>query len=239
MPKRKISEATMKNALAYAARKRRRRVRGTARKALREVSALKKMVNKTIENKQVNFIRAATFVSTAGYDGVAAGDLIQPYLSQGTSDGTTTSGSAARSGNSITLLRSKLMFNFDVPSTSEEYNKFRLIVVESTEGAQAISLSDVLLNSSQPFTSMYTTKSGTNKRYKIHYDKIFECNRLNKGSKQYSLNLKYGKSGRVINFNGTSATPIDYSINVLIVSDSTVAPHPTFEYTLRHTFKDA
>ncbi len=239
MPKRKFSSTTMKNASTYAYRKRRRRVRSTARKALNMAQQVKKMVNKTIENKQVNFVKAATFVSTTGYDAVITGDLIQPFLSQGAQDGTTTSASAARIGNSITLMRTKLKFNFDAAATSENYNKFRVIVVESTDGAQPISLSDVLFNGALPFSSMYTTKSGTNKRYKILCDKIFECNRYGKGSKQLALSLKYGKTGRVINYNGSSSAPIDYSINVLVISDSTVAPHPSFEYTLRHTYKDA
>ena len=43
---------------------------------------------------------------------------------------------------------------------------------------------------------------------------------------------KYGKSGRVIDYTGSPETPTNYNINILCFSDSSVAPHPTMEYTL-------
>lgn len=209
------------------------------KKLKKEVKVIKKMVNSTIENKQVNFKQVPIFVSNAAYDANALGYLIQPFLSQGTSDGTTTSGSAARVGNSITMMRTQIKFNFDVSATSENYNKFRLIVCESSEGAQAIALGDILLDSAQPMSSQYTTKSSTNKRYDVKLDRVFECNRYGKGSKQITLNIRYGKAGRVVNYDGTSAAPTDYKLSILCVTDSTVAPHPSMEYTLRHIYKDA
>lgn len=209
------------------------------KKLKKEVKVIKKLVNSTIENKQVNLLQVPIFVSNAAYDANASGVLIQPYLSQGVSDGTTTAASAARLGNSVTLMRTQIKFNFDVAATSEAYNKFRLIVCESSEGAQAIALGDMLHDAGQPMSSQYTTKSSTNKRYDIRYDRIFEVNRSKNGSKQITVNIRYGKAGRVINYDGTSAAPTDYQLSILCISDSTVAPHPTMEYTLRHVYKDA
>lgn len=239
MPKRKFSGSTMKNATAYAYRKRRRRVRSTARKALTMVKEVKKMVNKTIENKQVTAVRPTIFITSGGYNAQTVGDTIQPTMRQGVEDGEQTVGSSSRIGNSITLMRTQLKFMFDVASTSETYNKFRLIIVESTEGNQAIGLADVLQTPTQPMTSQYTTKTNSNKRYKIWYDKVFEVNRNAHGSKAISIVKRYGKTGRVVDYSGSPETPTNYNVNVLCISDSTVAPHPSMEYTLRHSYKDA
>ncbi len=210
-----------------------------ANKALRLAKENKKMLNKTIENKQVNALRPPIFVTSAGYDAQVVGDTIQPTMRQGVEDGEQTVGSSSRIGNSITLLRTAIDFNFDVAATSESYNKFRVIVVESTEGNQAISAVDCLENPTSPFISQLSTKTNNNKRYKILLDKKFECNRGHNGAKFMKLIKKYGKTGRVVDYSGSPETPTNYNINVLCWSDSTVAPHPTMAYSLRHTYKDA
>lgn len=220
-------------------KKKSRKNRSTASKALALAKQNKKMINKTIENKQVNAYRPPIFVTSSGYDAQVVGDTIQPTMRQGVEDGDQTVGSSARIGNSITLLRTALKFNFDVAATSESYNKWRVIVVESTEGNQAINATDVLENPTSPFVSQYTTKTNSNKRYNILFDRIFECNRGHNGAKFYNFVKRYGKTGRVVDYSGSPETPTNYNINILAWSDSTVAPHPTMQYTLRHTYKDA
>lgn len=207
----------------------------------KRIKTLEKFVYSTIENKQVNFAQVPIFVSNAVYDANALGLLIDPFLTQGVQDGSTTAASAARVGNSITLMSTTIKFNFDVAATSETYNKFRLLVLTSKDGAQSLSLADVLDNpAANVMSSHYTTKTSTNKRYnKPHIDRVFEVNREHNGSKQISVKIKYGKTGKVINYDGNSAAPTDYKLSILCISDSSVAPHPTMEYTLRHTYKDA
>ena len=210
-----------------------------AKKAYNLAKQNKKMINKTIENKQVNALRPPIFVTDVGYVASLIPDSIQPTMRQGVEDGDQTVGSSARIGNSITLMRTAMKFNFDVAATSESYNKWRVIVVESTEGNQPILPLDVLENPTSPFISQYTTKTNNNKRYKVLFDRIFETNRGHNGAKFYNFVKKYGKTGRVIDYSGAPETPTNYNINVLAWSDSTVAPHPTMSYTLRHTYKDA
>jgi len=208
----------------------------------KRIKSLEKFVYSTIENKQVNFKQVPIFVSTSGYDANANGELIDPFLTQGVQDGSLTSSSAARIGNSITLMSTTIKFNFDVATSGESYNKFRLLVLTSKDGAQSLSLADVLEDPgyNQVFSSHYTTKTSTNKRYnKPHLDRVFEVNRNHNASKQITVKIKYGKNGKVINFDGNSAAPTDYKLSILAISDSTVAAHPTMEYTLRHTYKDA
>jgi len=239
MPKRKYSRTGPKS---YKRRRYGRKPRtdfSIAKKALNVAKTTRRMVNKTIENKQVSALRPTIFVTSAGYNAITVGDTIQPTMRQGVEDGSQTVGSSSRIGNSITLMRTGFKFMFDVASTSETYNKFRLIIVESTEGNNAIGAADVLESPTQPMTSLYTTKTNTNKRYKIWLDKVFEVNRNAHGSKPIEFVKHYGKTGRVVDYSGSPETPTNYNLNILCFSDSTVAPHPSMEYCLRHTYKDA
>jgi len=215
------------------------RAKATASKALALAKQNKKMINKTIENKQVNALRPPIFVTTAGYDAQVVGDTIQPTMRQGPEDGDQTVGSSSRIGNSITLMRTAIDFVFDVAVSTEPYNKFRIVVVESTEGNQAISAVDIFENPTSPFISQYTTKTNANKRYKILFDKKFTVATGFNGAKFLKMVKKYGKTGRVVDYSGSPETPTNYNINILCWSDSTVAPHPQLSYTLRHTYKDA
>lgn len=216
-----------------------RKSKTTATKALALAKQNKKMINKTFENKQVNALRPPIFVTSSGYNAQVVGDTIQPTMRQGPEDGSQTVGSSARIGNTITLMRTAVQFNFDVAATSETYNKFRVVVVESIDGNQAISATDIFENPTSPMVSQYTTKTNTNKRYKILFDRKFTVNRNHDGAKWMKLIKKYGKTGRTVDYADSVETPTNYNINILCFSDSTVAPHPTMAYTLRHTYKDA
>jgi len=237
MPKRRRTGAKSYKRMYYGRRP--RTDFSLAKKALSVAKTTRRLVNKTMENKQVAALRPTIFVTSAGYDAQTVGDTIQPTMRQGTEDGSQTVGSSARIGNSMTIMRTGFRFLFDVASTSETYNKFRLIIVESTEGNNAINAVDVLESPTQPLTSLYTTKTNTNKRYKIWLDKVFEVNRNAHGSKFIEFVKHYGKTGRVVDYSGTVETPTNYNLNIFCFSDSTVAPHPSMEYCLRHTYKDA
>lgn len=211
-----------------------------SRKALRVANNVKKMVNKTIENKQINNKLTSTAVTSgwsnfSGFFGVI----------QGTSDGSV-AGSAARIGNSVTLMRSQFKFNFDIEQSTATHNKVRLIVAQSADGTQSLLPSDILLYSNYTtdgdlvFASPYTTKTSTNKRYTILYDKVFTLNKYANASKQISFIKRYGKTGKVVNWDGnSSSSPVDFKTTIMAIADSTVAPHPHYEYSLRHTYKDA
>ena len=107
-----VSQAVKKRRSAMNRRKRANRSK--ASKALVLAKQNKLMINKTIENKQVSALRPPIFVTSSGYDAQVVGDTIQPTMRQGTEDGDQTVGSSARIGNSITLMRTAIDFNFDV-----------------------------------------------------------------------------------------------------------------------------
>jgi len=234
------SKAVMKRRSALNRRKRQNK----ASKALAIAKQNKKFINKTIENKQTNYAQLPVQVSSGGFASAGFFGVLQ-----GAGDGTDSGSSNARVGNSVTLMRTLLKFNFDVAgpqATSEQYNKIRLIVVASADGSQTLGISDVLRYSNYTtdgdlvFASPYTTKTTTNKRYDILMDKVFELNYGHRASRQITLKKRYGKTGKVINWNGNSSSaPTDFKVSVICISDSLAANHPVMSFACRHTYKDA
>lgn len=233
MPRRKPSKPSRKK----------RQSQSTAKKALKKVNQLSKFINKTIENKQVNYNALSQSISSNGY-----ADRRYLKIATGAQDGTALS-STSRIGNSITLLSQQFCFNF-MGSSTDTYNQVRLILVESMDGNQDIGLSDVLqypeysVYGDLVFASPYTTKSGTNKRYKIHLDKYFCLSALaTKGGVPPAKNIKHRiswKGGKVVNFAGPDAeNPTDHCMNLLVISDSVSATHVGMSYSTRSTYKDA
>jgi len=223
------------------------RPRGTAKKALSIAQQVRRLVNKTIENKQTEIVSVNNNISTSPtYYYSFAGKC-----KQGTNDSADQNAGSlsSRVGNSITMLREKFYLYFSPPATgtiTENYNRIRVLLVESVEGNQNLVLSDVLkyhsysLYGDMVFASPYTTKSGTNSRYKVHMDKTFQMT-YNGGSQTKIIKhvLKHGKTGRVINFNDDSATPTDYALSLMVISDSGAAAHPRYNFAYRGIYKDA
>lgn len=210
----------------------------------KRISDLEKFVKKTIENKQVNYSITATSIPTTGY---STNNFLQ--LATGAEDGANY-GDPARIGNTITLLNQQFCFNFQGSST-DTYNQMRVLLVESKSGSQSIGIDDVLYYSNYSvhgdnvFSSPYTTKSDTNKRYKVHMDKCFVLSGLpTKGgclpAKVVKHNIKYGKNGKLVEYSGPGATlPTNHKVSLIVISDSVSASHPSMSYSVRSTYKDA
>jgi len=228
MPKRRTSKI----------KSRKKRPASDAKKALAIAKANKKFLNKTIENKQIN-LSSFSNISTSAYQ---YGALLQ--VSQGTSDGTTT-GSAARIGNSITLLSQRFNFMLHIPVGGDLFNQCRIMLVESVDGSQVLNLTDVLyegdysIHGNKVFTSQLATKTQTNKRYKVHFDRNITLNRYQNNVVTWKYNVNY-KGGKVIDFNGnTSALPTNHRMTILAVSDSGSILHPVLTWSTRAVYKDA
>jgi hypothetical protein len=209
-----------------------------------QIKELQKFVFKTIENKQVNYNNTGgTNISSAGY--VGAQFL---SLGSGAEDGGAL-GSSARIGNSITLMKQEVRCYMS-QSATDTYNRIRMIICESSEGNQALALSDILLYSNYTtegdivFASPYTTKTSTNKRYKIHMDKTFELNSLASGASRvvkYTIKYREDKSpGKLVTYDGADAVQANnHRLHVMWISDSDAISHPIAHYSVRSTFKDA
>lgn len=229
----------------YAPKSQRRRKQSSLRK---EVKTLKKFVMKTIENKQQNTNILDQNVLDIGY-------VSRPYLalSQGTQDGDDRSSATqrnARVGNTITLMRSQMKIQLKKASSGPSEVRVRLIVVESVDGNQDLNFEDILQaaqnagtlvgTNSDAYTSLYTTKTDTNKRYKIHMDKVVTLNFYRNNFYYKNLNLRYGKTGQVIEYDGNNLEPVNHNLQILAISDtSTTGTCPKISYSLRHTYKDA
>ena len=199
---------------------------------------LESMLYKTIENKQVDYTQDLNISS----GGTATYPLLR--VAQGVEDGNQV-GDPARIGNNITLMREMCDMNFIGEGVVGGFNQIRVLIVESIDGNMNLTLSDVLkyhsfaVDGDRVFVSPYTTKTGTNRRYKVHMDKVFELN-SNKNTKQIHFRKNY-KNGKVIEFDGNAAggNPTSRQQHIFMISDSLVAPHPSCKYAWRSTYKDA
>ena len=215
----------------------------------KRISSLEKMVYKTIENKQINS-GAGSAIPDLPRNLTTAGDVRGQFfnVATGAQDGDTP-GDPARVGNSVTLMDQLVSMTF-VKSSTDAYNRCRVIIAESVDGNQPLALSDILQYSNygiygdMVFSSPYTTKANTNRRYDIKMDKTFELNANAKGAtKIFKKRVRYredGSPGKVLDF----SSPLDvYSSNhrlsILCISDSASTPHPQWSYNVRSTYKDA
>ncbi len=208
------------------------------------IRSLEKFVYKTIENKQVNYDNAGgNNITTDGYVG---SQFLE--LDVGPNDGASL-GDDARIGNSITLLSQDVRCYLEQSST-DSYNRVRMLIVEAMEGNEALEITDVLLNGDYAtkgqlvFSSPYTTKTDTNKRYKIHFDKTYELNSTAQGaSRVIKHKVKYrenGSPGKVVEYSGPSSQNANnHRLSIMWISDSSTASHPITYYSVRSTYKDA
>jgi hypothetical protein len=215
----------------------------------KRIRSLEKMVYKTIENKQINSGAGST-VPDLPRNLTSAGDVRGQFLSiaTGAEDGNVP-GDPARVGNSVTLMEQLVSMTF-VQSTTDTYNRCRVIIAESVDGNQPLALSDILQYSNygvygdMVFSSPYTTKADTNRRYDIKMDTTFELNANAKGAtKIIKERVKYredGSPGKVLDFSsGLDVYSSNHRLSILCISDSASTPHPTWYYNVRSTYKDA
>jgi len=202
------------------------------------IKKLESFVYKTIENKQVNYKQ---FLSVS-----SSGTATYPFISlrQGVEDGGSYP-SDARIGNSITLMSQRLDMN--LIGESATYNQIRVILVESVDGKTNLTLGDILEYSNWTtdedliFVSPYTTKNSTNKRYKIHMDRLVELHGTGdagKATAQIHKTVRW-KNGKVLHFDGNNSESTSHQMQLFMISDSTVAGHPSVKYNMRSTYKDA
>lgn len=209
------------------------------------IKALESMVLKTIENKQINYSNTNLAISSTGVNDNA---FLQVRV--GPDDGAA-QGDTARIGNSLTLYKQQYRLNFVGLNpdnlAGDRWNQIRCIIAEPLDGNQALVLSDILqypsyvLYNNLVFTSPYTTKTATNRRYKIHMDKSFELNATAKGATRVIKHDVKWKNGKVVEFAGpgTEQVPTNHNMSIMFISDSGSVLHPTVSYAVRSTYKDA
>ncbi len=207
----------------------------------KRLKQLESFVYKTIENKQVNYDNTELSISDSSVN-----DNAFLKVAVGPDDGAA-KGDTARIGNSITLMRQQYRLNFiGLTAAVEGWNQIRVLIVESMDGNQPLVLSDILEQADYSvyknlvFASPYTTKTATNRRYKIHMDKHFTLNQYQHIAKNIKHDVKW-KGGKLVEFSGPGEedTPTNHNMSLLFISDSTATPHPEVSYSVRSTYKDA
>lgn len=220
-------------------KKSKRSKKSVDKKQTSRIKELEDFVYKTIENKQVNYDVTNQNITSSGYNNY--GFL---KVGTGTEDGAAY-GDRARIGNDITLMRQVFNMNISLRNPADNFNQVRVIIAEALEGTQLLTIGNVLKYSDYSvhgnliFASPYTTKTQTNQRYKIHYDKHFVLTPYQTTARNVKHTIKY-KGGKVINFDGPTVDfPTNHRMNVWVLGDSTSAQHPRLDLAVRSTYKDA
>lgn len=158
-------------------------------------------------------------------------------------------GSDDLTGNKVNLLDQTIRFCLHgaTGGTEDFYNKVRLIICEPLDSTQSLAIADVLTYCPTPtmvqpaelvMCSPYTVKTSSGKRYRIHYDRVFEMGQTNH-SYVGKIKIKFGQSGKVVNFSDSSSTPTDHNLTAMFMSDSGIAPHPKLDINVRSNYFDA
>lgn len=213
------------------------------------IRTLEKFVYKTIENKQINWSQETSITDL----GFTANQFIR--VLPGVDDGNSmVPASEARIGNSITLMRQKFRMSFrrNHHGDANIPQEVRVLVVESVDGNEALTFSDVLWywkeqagtatgEDLESFVSGYTTKADTNKRYKIHMDKRITLNLYDKPTQYVTCDVKYGKSGKLVSFKDSlDALPNNHRVTIMVLGNqSNSTRQPYFTLHARSTYKDA
>lgn len=227
----------------------------------KRIKSLEKMVYKTIENKQVD----AYFNGTFGRNVASIGMPI--FLGQGAEDGglslTAASPATARVGNSITLMSQDIRVTVSRNPQSTRSCKMRMLVVESVNGSQALTMGDVLQYADvstygdNVFNSPYKVNGDINKKYKIHADKILQFREAYVNAsgnivggisgpehKFFRFNIKNfaGGKNKVVTYEDNTPAANNHNLRILITG--TADPASTTErhrisMVVRSRYKDA
>jgi hypothetical protein len=175
---------------------------------------------------------------TNAYDASIPNTPYQNYpmfaLGKGTADN-------QRKGDKVSLRHATLHLSLTRGDTS---NIVRVLVVKTPSSTYA-GLSDVLeyhnfsSHSELVFSSPYQITATNNEQtYQVMYDNVFQLDG-DKSTKAVKIKLKLPKKGVECNFVGDSVvSPNNYNISLLMISDSTAAPHPKASYAFRCKFID-
>ena len=253
MPKRKRASRS-KPLSAYTSKrpmKRKKRISVAGR-----VKRVENLVNKTIENKHVDY--QAT--STPGDQIYAASPISKLAFIRMSGVG---AGESLRVGDKVTLMSQRFMMNLikgdnsihtDASGNSYVLNndqQVRILIVQNVgfDSSTDLQLTDVLeyglwsTDSNTVFTSPYKIGADSTKRYRVLYDKVFHLHNERPFAK-VDFAKKYGTKtnpGKVLSYeNDTADFPNNHRINVFAISDYVTGSYPPqLSILARSKYKDA
>ena len=197
----------------------------------KRIAKLENIVYPSIEWKTRDVLSTAQAISTAGYE-----NYTMFQLAKGDTNST-------RIGDSCSLRYGTLHITLK-KSTADGANMFRVLLV-STPSATHAGLSDVLeyhnyaTHGDMVFSSPYQVKATNNEQtYKRLFDKVY---RLEADMDKIvdKIQIKLPKKGLKCEFVGDgSVSPNNFNVSLLVISDSSAAPHPNVAYAMRWKFID-
>jgi len=219
-------------------------------KVIRRLKAVETMLNKTVENKVIDWTSQDNNSGSTVPDSITTtGNTYLAFLrnAQAGTDGDN------RIGNKVTLMSQTFRGTIRAPSGTldEQQNHVRLLIVENLgyTGLSDLSLEDVLqfgsvaLYGSQVFMSPYKTNAAENKRYRVHLDKTIALNKTDRGYVDFKKRVVYGTKsdrGKVLTFGGPlESFPNNHRMVMFVISDSAVTGHPDITWNVRSIYKDA
>ena len=195
----------------------------------KRIKKLEDIVYPSIEWKTKDVTAFDADVSNSGYENYP---MFQ--LAKGDTNST-------REGDKVSLRYGTLHLSLTRGDTS---NIVRILVV-ATPSATHAGLSDVLeyhsysSNADGVFSSPYQVKATNNEQtYKVLADRIIQLPN-DRSTITAKIPIKFPKKGRSCEFVGdTSVSPNNYNVSLLMISDSTGAPHPKASYVMRWKYID-
>ena len=151
------------------------------------------------------------------------------------------SGNNQRTGDKVSLRHGTLYLSLTRGDTS---NIIRVLLVKTPSSTFA-GLSDVLeyhdvsTDGDLVFSSPYQTiATNSEQTYQVLFDKVYQL-KNDMSTVVDKIKLKLPKKGISCDFVGTSVVqPNNYNVSLLIISDSTAAPHPKASYVMRWKYID-
>ena len=208
---------------------RKRRPKTKNKQQDRRISKLEKFIYPTIEYKSRDIIGTDAPISSSGY---ANQPMMQ--IEQG-------NGHNQRIGDSVALMQHGVTMTL---RAADSTNVVRVLWVV-TPSTTAVSITDVLeygnftTYSNNVFSSPYKRKAATSETtYRVLFDKVYKF-----GTDDAVICDKYAlkpyKDPKKLSFNSVgSVMPENYQLQILAISDSTAAGHPTISYVCRTKYYD-
>ena len=148
---------------------------------------------------------------------------------------------STREGDKVSLRRGTLHLSLTRGDTS---NIIRVLIV-ATPSATHAGLSDVLeyhsysSNADGVFSSPYQVKATNNEQtYTVLADRVYQL-RNDSSTVTAKIPIKIPKKGKSCEFvSDSSSSPNNYNLSLLMISDSTGAPHPKASYVMRWKYID-
>lgn len=208
---------------------RKRRSKNKNKQQDARIKKLEQFIYPNIEYKSKDILATDVGISASGYAN-------QPMMQLEQGDG-----SDQRIGDSVSLMQHGVTMTLRAQDSTNVVRVLWIVTPSTT----ALSISDVLeygnhaTYSNQVFSSPYKRKAPTAETtYRVLFDKVYKFGVDDKTICDKYV-LKPYKNPKQLSFNSTAQVmPENYQLQILAISDSTAAGHPTISYVCRTKYYD-